>query len=255
MASDKVERMARVLEVVLSRKSTGIRLSEVCQELDSPLSSAHDLLRSMTQAGLICVDAERTYRIGPRFIQLAFATGQSLDVRVLAHTHLEQLAADLKHDVYLAIRVDNVVTYVDRIPGRGRAAVDIRLGDPVPLHSSAAGKLFCAYSEDLQRLVLKKDLRPFTSRTITSSPRLKVELAAIREQRYAISDEETITGIIGFAVPVTELSGPLTAAVHVSAFRDLVADTDIPAIVAEMQVCSDAIASAMGLHDEHEVHA
>ena len=80
-------------------------------------------------------------------------------------------------------------------------------------------------------------------------------LAAIRQQRYSISDEETITGIIGFAVPVAELSGPLTAAVHVSAFRDLVADTDIPAIVAEMQVCSDAIASAMGLHDEHEVHA
>ena len=255
MAGDKVERIAEVLEFVLSRKSAGVRMSDVCQVLDHPISSTHDLLRAMVKAELICVDEERTYRIGPRFIQLAFATGQSLDVRVLAHQHLEKLASNLGHDVYLAVRVGNGVTYVDRIPGQGRAAVDIRLGDPVPLHSSAAGKLYCAFSHDLEAATLKASMPPLTSHTITLREELAVEFATIRGQRYSISNEETISGIFGFAVPVWGAPGRLIAAVHVSAFRDLVSSQDKPGIITEMLACSDAIAGAMGLLDTRTAEA
>ena len=247
MATDKVQRLVEVLDLVLVRSSAGVRLSDIAQELQSPLSSTHDLLRSMTKAGLVAVDAERNYRIGPRFVQLALATGDSLDIRVLAHAHLEQLAAELNHDVYLAIRVDHAVTYVDRIPGRGRAAVDIRLGDPVPLHTSAAGKLYCAFSENLETIVLSGDLPALTSRSITSTIKFKPQLRLIRERGYAISNEETITGIVGFAVPVWAAPGRLVAAVHVSAFRDLISDADVPKIISTMQNCSHNIVRAMGL--------
>lgn len=247
MPTDKVQRVVEVLELVLARNSTGTRLSDIAQKLQNPLSSTHDLLRSMMKAGLVAVDSDRKYRIGPRFIRLALSTGQSLDVRVLAHAHLERLAADLSHDVYLAIRVDDSVTYVDRIPGRGRAAVDIRLGDPVPLHSSAAGKLYSAFSEDLAAIALGGDLPALTSRTLRSPRKLKAELAAIHESRYSISNEETITGIVGLAVPVWAAPGRLLAAVHVSAFRDVLADADIPEIISAMQACSVDIARAMGL--------
>jgi len=239
--------MVDALDYVLTRGSTGARLSDIVVELESPLSSTHDLLRSMTKAGLLSVDTDRSYHIGPRFIRLALSAGQSLDVRVIAHAHLEHLAADLNHDVYLAIRLDHAVTYIDRIPGRGRAAVDIRLGDSVPLHSAAAGKLYCAYSPDLEALALGGELPAFTSRTITSPLALQTELESIRSRGYSISNEETITGIVGLAVPVWAAPGQLLAAVHMSAFRDLVPDSDLPSVVAQMKECSDDIARAMGL--------
>lgn len=247
MAKDKVGRLVDVLELVLDRSSSGLRLSEISTALDSPLSSTHDLLRAMTASGLLRVDADRTYRIGPRFIQLAVSTTRSLDVRVLAHEHLEALAADLSHDVYLAVRLGDDVTYVDRIPGRGRATVDIRLGDPVPLHASAAGKLYCAFSPDLESRMLADGLTALTSRTITSPGAILEELVLVRERGFSISREETITGIVGAAVPVWAGPGQLLAAVHVSGLRDLVSDADLPDLITSMQACANSVARAMGL--------
>ena len=247
MGVDKVQRVVDVLEFVLDRNPAGIRLSDVSTALTSPLSSTHDLLKSMASAGLLRMDVDRTYRIGPRFVQLAVSTTRSLDVRVLAHEHLEALAADLSHDVYLAVRLGDEVIYVERIPGRGRATVDIRLGDPIPLHASAVGKLYCAFSSDLERQTLGADLPAVTSRTITSAERLADEFAHIRTCGFSISREETITGIVGAAVPVWSGPGELLAAVHVSGLRDLVSDAEFPDLIASMQTCAADIARAMGL--------
>ena len=247
MTSSKVQRLVDVLEVVLARNSAGVRLSDIVGDLESPLSSTHDLLRDMAGAGLLTVDAGRLYRIGPRFVQLAVSAARSLDVRVLAHSHLEQLAASLSHDVYLAVRVGDSVTYVDRIPGRGRAAVDIRLGDHIPLHASAAGKLFCAFSWDLERATLAGPLPALTGRTLTTPQDLADELETIRGRAFSVSHEETITGIVGAAVPVWASPGEVLAAVHVSGFRDLIGDEDVPHLIEAMQACSAAIAHAMGL--------
>jgi DNA-binding IclR family transcriptional regulator len=247
MASSKVQRLVDVLDVVLARNSAGVRLSDIVNDLGSPLSSTHALLKDMAGAGILTVDAGRLYRIGPRFVQLAVSAGRSLDVRVLAHAHLEHLAADLSHDVYLAIRVGDSVTYVDRIPGRGQAAVDIRLGDPIPLHASAAGKLFCAFSPELERRTLTGPLPALTGRTLTTPQDLADELKTIRMQAYSVSHEETITGIVGAAVPVWASPGELLAAVHVSGFRDLIGDEDVPHLIQALQACSAAIAHSMGL--------
>lgn len=247
MATDKVGRLVDVLELVLDPGASGLRLSDISTSLESPLSSTHDLLRAMTASGLLRVDGDRTYRIGPRFIQLAVSTTESLDVRVLAHEHLQALAAELSHDVYLAVRLGDDVTYVDRIPGRGRATVDIRLGDAIPLYASAAGKLYAAFSPDLEDQMLAEGLAPLTSRTITSPDALRDELDRIRSCGFSISREETITGIVGAAVPVWSGPGQLLAAVHVSCLRDLISDADLPDLVAAMQVCADAVARGMGL--------
>lgn len=249
---DKVQRVVDVLDLVLKRGSARTRLSDVVAELGSPLSSTHELLRSMVDAGLLAVDSDRSYWIGPRFLQMSLSTARSLDVRVQAHAHLESLAADLTHDVYLAVRVGDSVTYVDRIPGRGRAAVDIRLGDPVPLHSSAAGKLFCAFAEDLEATAIAAGLPALTSRTLTTACRFRADLVAIRERGYSVSNEETITGIVGLAVPVWSAPGTLLAAAHVSAFRDLVRTGDEPRMVAAMQGCAEEIERTMGLRSTGE---
>lgn len=202
MSTDKVRRVVDVLEYVLSRRATGVRLSDIVAEFDSPLSSTHALLKSMTGAGLLTVDAERFYRIGPRFMRLALSADGSFDVRAMAHPILERLAADLSHDVYLAIRVGDAVVYVDRIPGRGRAAVDIRLGEPISLHSTAAGKLYCAYSADLQAKMLEGDRPAFTANTMVAADAVSRELRVIRERGFSVSNEESITGIVGLALPL-----------------------------------------------------
>lgn len=252
MSGDKVERIVRVLDYVLRRNPVGAPLSQIAESVSGPLSSTHDLLRSMVNAGLLSVDDRKLYRTGPAFVRLAVAAVEQVDVVNAARPHLKRLVQTIGHDAYLAVRIGNAVTYVERIPGLRRAGLDIRLGDPVPLHSSAVGKLFAAHDPELEKIAASSDLAALTPNTITSKSGLLAELEAIRERGFAMSMEETITGIIGFAAPVCDGHGDLVAAVHVSAFKDYLANADIPEVTRQTKRCAEAIHNLLTGHTAPE---
>jgi IclR family pca regulon transcriptional regulator len=55
-----------------------------------------------------------------------------------------------------------------------------------------------------------------TSVTITDPVKLESEFKRIRTLGYAKSDEESVEGIIGYAVPIHDGTGKLAAAIHIS---------------------------------------
>jgi DNA-binding IclR family transcriptional regulator len=243
--SDKVERLVRVLDFLLQAPGHAATLSEVAAAVDQPLSSTHDLLRSMVASGLLDVDSTKRYRQGPVLMRLAIAAIDQVDIVATARTHLEKLVRSVGHDAYLAIRAGDSVTYVARCASTYRAGLDIRLGEPVPLHSSAVGKLFAALQPDLERQVLSRKLRALTPNTIVDQDRLVAELTSIRRRGTALSMEETITGIVGFAAPVRDTAGRLVAAVHISAFKDNLARDDVARIELATLACADDIHQAL----------
>jgi IclR family acetate operon transcriptional repressor len=243
--SDKVERLVDVLDYLLQAPGHAATLSEIVTAQGRPLSSTHDLLRSMVASGLLEVDDAKRYRTGPVLMRLAIAAIDQIDIVATARIHLDELVRQVKHDSYLAIRAGDTVSYVARCAGTHRAGLDIKLGEPVPLHSSAVGKLFSALQPDLEQRVLSRPLPQLTPQTIVDPERLAAEFHEIRERGTAISIEETITGIVGFGAPVRDAGGRLVAAVHVSAFKDNLAADDIPRIEAATVACADDIQQAL----------
>ena len=67
-----------------------------------------------------------------------------------------------------------------------------------------------------QTLLGKGPLPRLTPTTITSIPRLLDRLAAVRSQGYALSDQETVTGLRVLAAPVLDADGVPVAAVSVA---------------------------------------
>lgn len=246
--SDKVGRLVDVLDHLLQAPGHSATLSEIVTAVGQPLSSTHDLLRSMVASGLLDVDAAKRYRSGPVLMRLAVAAIDQVDVVGTARPHLDELVRTVGHDTYLAVRAGDSVSYVARCAGTYRAGLDIKLGEPVPLHSSAVGKLFAAFHPDLERLALSQPLRQLTPHTIVDHAELAEEFRAIRERGTALSLESTISGIIGFAAPVHDATGRLVAAVHVSAFKDNLLDNDIPRIDLASRACADDIQQALTAH-------
>lgn len=245
-SSGKVDRLVAVLEYLLSGSGSGRQLSEIAARLSGPLSSTHDLLKSMVLAGLLQVDSRKAYRVGPTFTRLAMSAVNGIGIRAVADPYLHELARTVEYDTYLAVRSGFAVTYVERVATSRRAGLDIKLGEPVPLHSSAVGKLFTAFEPDLARTVLAGALERFTASTIISTTALERELHMIRERRFSISHQETISGVIGFAAPVWGRPGDLLAAVHVSAFKDSLMDSDYLRVEAEARRCAELISHALG---------
>ncbi|MDO8773496.1 MAG: IclR family transcriptional regulator [Burkholderiaceae bacterium] len=215
MAPDRYLRTFDVLNLLVEHKD-GLRLTEIKDALKLPVSSVHNMLQTMVSAEVVSVNEDLRYSVGPRTVALALRTLQSLDIRTIARRHLQDLAKEIGDDVYLAMRVGKRVIYADRCLGTQRISLDIRLGESLFLHCTATGKLFAAYDEKLGAQAIAGRLPRLTSATITDPLKLKEEFKHIRSLGYSKSDEESVEGIVGYAVPIHDGSGNLAAAIHAS---------------------------------------
>jgi DNA-binding IclR family transcriptional regulator len=242
------ERFRRIFDVldILVAEPEGLRLTEVSQALGAPVSSTHNLLQTMLAAQVLDVTDDLRYSVGPRAIHLGVRIVNSLDARTAGRRHLEKLATTLGNDVYLALRVGTRVVYVDRFRGSEPVSVNIRLGDSLPLHSTAVGKLFAAYETELRDIVLHGERRRFTPATIIAADELESEFERIRGSGVSVSREESYEGIVGIAVPVRDVSGAVAAAVHVSALRAGLSDERERDFIDHARAAATAIESELG---------
>ena len=96
------------------------------------------------------------------------------------------------------------------------------VGDTLPAHCSAAGKVLLSSltHNDLQDLIKKRGpLEKRTERTITEPLVLEAELKTVRLKSWAIADDEMEVGTIGIAVPILDDSGGVVAALAVGSHK------------------------------------
>lgn len=242
------ERYLRTFDILklLAERNVPLRLTEIKQALDLPVSSLHNMLQTMVSAEVVTVDADLRYAVGPRTVSLALRTVQSLDLRTLARRPLQELARELGDDVYLALRVGRRVIYADRVLGNQRISLDIRLGEPLMLHCTATGKLFAALDEQLQAQVLTGKLPRLTARTITNPQQLHAEYDRIRAADYSRSDQEAMDGVVGYAFPIRDGSGATVAAVHVSVLATRATKAHERKMLAAARLCVAQVERQLG---------
>lgn len=242
------ERYLRSFHVLglLVGSEDGLRLTEIKDALQLPVSSVHNMLQTMVAADVLNVTPDLRYTIGPRMVGVALSTVHSLDIRNVARQPLQALAQEIGDDVYLGLRLGRRVFYADRCMGTQRISLDIRLGESLPLHSTATGKLFCALDEQFAEQALAAPLPAHTRYTITSPARLRQEMARIRASGWAASRQEAVAGVVGYAVPVLAANGKVSAAIHVSVLADRATPAHEKSAIAAARVSAAQVQRAMG---------
>ena len=245
MSPDRYLRTFDVLDLLVRNKD-GLRLTEIKDALGLPVSSVHNMLQTMVSADVASVDEDLRYSVGPRAVALALRTVQLLDIRSLARRPLQELAKTIGDDVYLGLRLGKRVIYADRSPGTQRISLDIRLGESLFLHSTATGKLFAAFDEKLAAQAMVDRLPRLTANTITDPKELEREYARIRVAGFAKSAEESIQGIVGYAIPILDASGKIVAAVHASVLTTRATKAHERKLLISGRECTEQIEKLLG---------
>ena len=95
-----------------------------------------------------------------------------------------------------------------------------RVGDRAPAHCTGLGKVLLAQeSEDVLRGYFKSGLRAYTPRTITRMDVLLPRLSRVRQEGFALDDEEHEEGVVCVAAPVFD-SRRVVAAISVAGPAD-----------------------------------
>lgn len=197
-------RSLAILDVLADEPSLGT--NEIARRLGTSASTTSRQLATLVEAGLVeHVPATGRYRLGIRLVALATSVLARLDVRAIAHPHLEALASDLGETATLSVPGDPDAITVDVVRSARYIADGSRLGRPSIAHATAAGKVMLAFDGTRQA----RELQAYTPRTITDPLELEAEIERVRRRGWADAFEEREIGLNAIAAPVWSSDGSL----------------------------------------------
>lgn len=210
--------LARGLAVVQafsdSRKPQTI--AQISQKTGIPRAAVRRCLFTLQQLGY--VDAElNNFSLRPKVLTLGYSYLSSTPLTVSSQPYLNAISRDLGESCSLAVLEDGEVLYVARSAASRVMSVALNTGSRLPAYCTSLGRVMLAHlpPADLDAYFAKARLRPMTDRTETNQKRLREILAEVRQQGYAINDEELELGLRSIAVPVRGASGQVLAALNV----------------------------------------
>jgi DNA-binding IclR family transcriptional regulator len=199
-----VKKIGPVLDLFsVERPEWGV--TEVAARLGVAKSSAHALLVSLAEVGLLSSTSQSRYRLGWRFLDLGETLKASLDLRTSALPLMRALVTQHRETVQLAVLDRGRVLFVERVEGTHPVRF---AGAPVgarwPAHASATGKVLLAVRPrgEVARITGIEGLRAMTPRTITDLDRLHDELETVRRTGVGTDVEESVPGVSQIAAPV-----------------------------------------------------
>lgn len=198
-----------IIEAVSELDGAGV--SELARYLDRSKSGVYKHLQTLTEAGYL-VKTGTTYHVGLSLWTLGAGARERFPLEA-GKRAVDSLAASIDNTVSLILYEQGtaVSVYQQRPPGTERT--ELTVGDPYPLHATAAGKAILAYlPADERQAVLDDAGRPaLTEATLTDAETLADELAAIRERRTAFERGEHSQATRGVAAPILAAGDPLGA--------------------------------------------
>jgi len=206
-----------VMEALADEKQLGV--SELAARLDIHKSTVYRFLCSLKVLGYVRQNDENAkYGLSYKILDLAGRILSSIDVRQAARPIMERISDKTRETVHLATLEQTDAIYIDKIDSSQPLRMHSYIGQKIPIHASALGKVLLAWGpKHLLGDLLKKDkLKRFTDTSITEPEALQKEIQKVHSQGYAEDREESVPGVRCVAAPILDREGSVVAALSIS---------------------------------------
>jgi DNA-binding IclR family transcriptional regulator len=209
----------------LSLAPGALMLRDLAAAAGMSAAKAHRYLVSFQRMGLVMQDPVSTrYDLGPAALRLGLASLSRLDAVKLARERIPALLAETGHTLAIAVWGNQGPTMVHWTEAPQTVPVTLRLGDVMPLLTSATGRCFAAFmgtdGRDAERLgpMIREELA-----VLKKLPQNGLPLIDVPQSQQAVQElmNETrrrgmgrvvhslLPGVGGFCAPVFDAQGRL----------------------------------------------
>ena len=199
----------------LTRARGPLMLKDVAAAAGMSAAKAHRYLVSFQRLGLVTQDARTArYDLGPAALKLGLASLTRLDAMRLARERVPGWMEQIGHTLALAVWGNHGPTIVHWEESPQAVTANLRLGDVMPLLSSATGRCFAAYMPpEAVAPLLQQELAQAAKLRRTDLPatldQAQDVLADVRERGMARVVDTLLPGIVAFCAPVFDAGGHL----------------------------------------------
>ena len=213
-----LERGLMVLEV-LSRGGD-VSLSDIARATDLTCSTSFRILETLSQRGYALQDGQSgRYRLGVGAIQIGLAYSANSPLPAAADPAMRELVRTTKETANLAILDGDQAVYIHQVESKQSVRMFTQLGARAPVYCTGVGKVLVAWrsAEEVAQMLSNVSFEAFTSNTIPNLEKLQIDLERVKNQGYAIDDEERELGVRCVTAPVRRAREMVVAALSVSA--------------------------------------
>jgi IclR family transcriptional regulator, KDG regulon repressor len=213
-----LDRGLQLIEIISQAKEP-MGLPELAAMLNVDRSTVHRLLGTLQQRNYVVQDpVHKQYSLGLKVIELSRRALDGINFRSIAKPYLKRLSQETKESTNLFILTDNHAICVDYEASPSPLAVTNDTGVIYFMHATAGGKVLLAYMPEETRLqvINSSPLIGFTPRTFTDPNALQIHLQQVKEQGYAIDDEERYVGVRCIAAPIYDHNRKVNAGISMS---------------------------------------
>lgn len=207
------------LDALMEVDSAGI--TELARKRDISKSTAYTYLKTLEKSGLVSQNEVDEYQLSANFLVYGEYVRNRDRLYQVGKSTIDELAEETGQYAHLVIEEDG--RGINLYKSRGDEAV----GDEYQaakfqqrdyLHITASGKAILAHFPEhrIEAIVERHGLPARTENTITNEEALLAELDEIREQGYALNDEEEIEGFRAVGAPIKLRNGRILGSVSVS---------------------------------------
>src|SRR6185369_9397119 len=196
----RVEALAKGLRILslFSEQRPSWRVSDLATAAGLPMPTVYRVVMTLASEGYLDHLPNGDCRPGVRTLTLGTAALRSLDLVAIATPKLQELGERTGETVNLAVLSADRVLYLIRLRNSDLVTANIQVGSTLPAVHTSIGKLLLAHLDDADLQSRITD----ASFAANSGPNAKVSLAelrdelrTIREQGWAMQDEELAYGL------------------------------------------------------------
>lgn len=216
-----VQSLERGLAVirVLAASQLPLTVTEVAQATGFTRATARRFLLTLTQLQYVRSEGN-SFSLRPRVLELGHAYLSELTIPQVARPVMEELVRQARETSSLAVLDGQEIVYVANVSSRRVLTINVSIGHRDPAYCTSLGHVLLASLTDAQIecYLQNVDLRPYTEATVTNPEKLWAILRQVRQDGYALIQDQFENGLLAIAVPVHGPSGDVVAAMNISAY-------------------------------------
>ncbi|WP_366922001.1 IclR family transcriptional regulator [Metallumcola ferriviriculae] len=216
-----VQTLEKALDIVeiLSKVDggEGLGVTELSKRLGIGKSTIHRILDTLAGYRYVEKTPANKYRLSWRLFELGASVPHQRSLNNIDAADLQGLCDKHGETVNVGVRVGDGVVIISKVNPETALRASLEVGTREPIHPTALGKVLTSEMDEQQvRALLGSEMQAHTNQTITSPDAFIKELEKVREQGYAIDNEEFCFGLSCISMPIRNYNGQIVAAISVT---------------------------------------
>ncbi|MCI2062939.1 MAG: IclR family transcriptional regulator [Eubacteriaceae bacterium] len=237
-----VERALNIIEL-LHTENKEMGITEIAAKLGEYQSTMYRIISTLESRGYVYQDPNTSkYSLGLKLFTIGVGINHNNELIRTIRPYIVELAEEFGETVNVAVRDYShrdgyycAVIYQEKSNERVLGSTEA-LGGITECFYSSLGNSLLAYAADFSKeTILSAELKKCTENSITNPSKFLEKIEKVREQGYAIDDQEVEKGLYCLSCPVLNSDGSADIAISISGYIDNMKSNGIEKMILKLK--------------------